>query len=214
MRALIDIYDRGIMSLPMERETGLFASAASSAGVQVDHWTFELTRDLGTELEVLNWRSSRSAVGRQQSVYSIAQMTRLPKEEAPFSGDLAGCIAVVHCDSLVLFRNHEIAEQEFANSLWRIYLHMTHNVPRFPVPYPSLRDEVCEALRQSDKQFNQAILRLLREPQGLQVSTAGGPAGSLSYLAHMIKNLPPRTESGRYIMYLKLDRRREQPTSQ
>jgi hypothetical protein len=97
--------------------------------------------------------------------------------------------------------------EEFREQLWKDYLRLTRYVARKPILYSDLRSRVCYSLRISDMFFDDTAKQIMQtDPKYLLV----GAGGTLSFRrdsASLIKSLPPKTDRGEYMVYLKMDKR-------
>jgi hypothetical protein len=67
----------GKVALPLQRGKDFFTKAAIKHGIKSDQWNYELARDIGTQLELLNWRAETSGNIRTHVVYLITKLVRL-----------------------------------------------------------------------------------------------------------------------------------------
>ena len=107
----------------------------------------------------------------------------------------------------VFVRDHDVPLEDFEQALWQEYLALSSLQPRYPVLYPSLRNEVCASLCICDRVFDVHLLSLIRNPHRLSIYPSGGVLSYAANLAHLGKFLPPKTAQGNFIIYLKMDRR-------
>ena len=99
--------------------------------------------------------------------------------------------------------------QELRDSTWSAYLEFTNYIPFRPVFYSELRASVCYNMRISDQQFDDFIRHFLIEEDANYVAISS--AGSLPYdrdSASLLKSLPPKSDDGKYLIYLKMKRRK------
>jgi len=67
----------GAIVLPMERGNRIFQKAASKYGITCTQWDYEMTRDLSTQLELLNWKREIHGDERKHKVYLICEIVTL-----------------------------------------------------------------------------------------------------------------------------------------
>ena len=110
----------------------------------------------------------------------------------------------------IYIKDHMVALSGFEQSLWQEYLNLSDMVPMSPVLYPSLRNQVCEALSLSDQVFDHQLFLLIKNPQRLDIHPSDGTLNYAAHLAHIGKFLPPQTSEGNFIVYLKIERSNNQ----
>jgi len=208
--------------VPQSRYGGLFAREAREQGLELDQMTFEVVRDLATDLFVLNWRPSPISKDGVDylNVYAVGKArTKADRFGEAFTDETAiqdsatngsGYIAPVYAVNEAsneewVFVGNVVAIQDFEQALWRHYLRLTDQVPRFPVLYPDLRDAVCETLRIPDSHFDASIKELMRRPYRLEIYPAEGVLDYSSKAAITYKHVPPRTTAGQFMTFLKID---------
>lgn len=206
--------------LPVTRYGGHFARAVSQQGLEVDQMSFEIVRDLATELFVLNWRPIFRENGQVQVVYAAGSAltlgtsvggspTRCGTTPAPSSaaGDGIQYVADLPDGRAWHFTGNSADIERFEQVLWRQYLELTDRVPRFPVLYPTLRDVVCESLHIPDVHFDTSVHELLRSRRRLDIYPAEGILDYSFKTPITYKQVPPKTVSGQFMTFLKIDRR-------
>lgn len=67
----------GKIALPLRRGKDFFTKSARKYGINSDQWNYELARDIGTQLELLNWSAETSDNVRTHVVYLITRLVRL-----------------------------------------------------------------------------------------------------------------------------------------
>jgi hypothetical protein len=207
--------------LPVDRSTGRFSDAASRQGLDADHISFEIVRDLATDLKVLNWHPVITDAQTQQKVYAVGSLRgsthtssacAMEARPSPLA-DLARAQNAPVYDAHLppeypcLFVGNPLDPDAFERNLWREYLLQTDRVPRFPVLYSVVRDAVCEALRISDAAFDDGVSGLIEKPHRLNIYPAAGILDYASKVAITYKQIPPRTATGQFMTFLKIDRR-------
>ena len=110
----------------------------------------------------------------------------------------------------VYIKDHTVPLSDFEQSLWKEYLILSNMVPMSPVLYPSLRNQVCAALALSDQVFDHQLFILIKHPQRLKIHPSDGTLSYAAHLAHIGKFLPPQTSEGNFIVYLKIERSKNQ----
>ena len=118
-----------------------------------------------------------------------------------------GCLTLQTDTDRVIIKDHKVSSVDFEQALWQAYLELADMIPMSPVLYPSLRNQVCAALRISDQAFDRHLIALIRQPQRLKIHPSDGTLNYAANLAHIGKFLPPQTSEGNFIVYLKLERR-------
>lgn len=214
--------------LPVHRYGGRFHREAQEQGLAIDQMSFEVVRDLASELLVLNWRPIFHDDGQYQHVYAAgaAHLTSLipdggldgvsvSRGSLSTGTDYAAPIYAVgaYPAGVWTFIGNSVEIETFEQALWRHYLQLTDRVPRFPVLYPDLRDVVCEAWRIPDPHFDASVQELLRRPRRLEVYPAEGVLDYSSKTAITYKQVPPRTHAGQFMTFLKIDRKAQQDGS-
>lgn len=207
-------------ALPVTRYGGHFGQAANEQGLEVDQMSFEIVRDLATELLVLNWRPIFRENGQVQIVYAAGSAltlgtsvggspTQCGTTPAPSSAAGGGIqyVADLPEGRAWHFTGNSTDIERFEQVLWRQYLELTDRVPRFPVLYPTLRDVVCESLQIPDVHFDTSVHELLRKPRRLDIYPAEGILDYSSRTPITYKQVPPKTASGQFMTFLKIDRK-------
>jgi hypothetical protein len=211
-------------------------------GLEFDRLSFEIVRDLATQLGLINWYPTEEKPKRQ-IVYPVASVTTftdiiclagLSVEQETFAQqcrhqtaldtnlltvrdghyevhahlelEVQGYLVLQTDSDRVFIKDHNVSAQGFEQALWKEYLDLSDMRPRFPVLYPHLRNQVCAALRISDKVFDQHLRFLIQQPRRLNIYSSGGIL-SHKDLAHLVKFLPAKTPQGQFIVYLKIERR-------
>ena len=193
--------------LPSTTVKEIFSERASRYGISVDLWTFEIVRDLCSQLEVLNWHADAIDGSRMQRVFSTCAI----RDDMGVNYETQNSSFPVRATILgrkVAIERNSPEFGNFRDILWNEYLKITNYVPRKPVFYSGLRSKVCYALRISDKTFDQFTARLLEKDDKYLLLAAGGSLPFSRDSAGMLKSLPPQTSRGQYIVYLKMDERR------
>lgn len=108
-------------------------------------------------------------------------------------------------DDYLFIKNLTVSSIDFEDVLWKEYLKMSDYKSNYPVYYSELRDNVCERLRISDKDFDDFVKRMINKPYEYTVKLhpGGGPMPPRRGLSSMLKALPPKTGSDEYITFLK-----------
>jgi hypothetical protein len=108
-------------------------------------------------------------------------------------------------DDYLFIKNLTVSSIDFEEVLWKEYLKMSDYKSNYPVYYSELRDNVCERLRISDKDFDDFVKRMINKPYEYTVKLhpGGGPMPPRRGLSSMLKALPPKTGSDEYITFLK-----------
>jgi hypothetical protein len=222
---LITCNDARTMVLPLQRSLELFASAAVLQGLFVDQMSFELVRDLGTNLRILNWRTKFGDRGGEQTVYAVQTCVSCegqggPSREAEavsikFRAEwLRSSYRPPSLDgTLYEYVENKMDIPPFEQQLWSSYLDLAKDIPLFPVLYSQLRDNVCEAGRISDATFDRLLASLMRNPRRLDIYPSSGVMPYSARAAVSYKQIPARMDSGDFMTFLKLTRRAGGPTA-
>jgi hypothetical protein len=110
----------------------------------------------------------------------------------------------------VYIKDHTVPLANFEQDLWKEYLKLSNMVPMSPVLYPSLRNQVCTDLALSDQVFDHQLFILIKHPQRLNIHPSDGTLSYTAHLANIGKFLPPQTSEGNFIVYLKIERSKNQ----
>jgi hypothetical protein len=208
--------------LPVDRYGGNFDREAKHQGIDLDQMSFEIVRDLATEFMILNWRPVLVDNRQYQRVYSVgtasnsATLTthdacqRLPANSNQLV--VQQPVRALHClpdppHGLWSFISNTVALETLEQSVWRHYMSLTERVPRFPVLYTDLRDAVCESLAIPDPYFDAMLQGLIQRPSRIDIYPAEGVLDYSAKLAITYKQVPPRTATGQFMTFLKIDRR-------
>ncbi len=186
-----------------------FRELARRNGLNIDMLTFAVMRDLLWQAGYVNWYIEKRAVDREDNksisdgswyrVYLTASVTtsRAGEDGCPVSflddNQTRCCVRV-----------NEVDEGLFNGILWQEYLRRTNDVPLRPVFYAELRTAICTRLRISDRVFDEQIGRLLRTGTPFNVVWSSGTLPYSKEVASLLKNLPPKSADGQYMVYLKI----------
>lgn len=162
---------------------------------------FEIVLDISNQLGLANWHV-KDDEPRNWVLYLTCSIAFLRGMKEDARGLL------VHLsDETWRISFNSVSLDVFREQLWKDYLSLTRYVARKPVLYSNLRSRVCYSLRVSDRLFDELAGKIiLSDPKYLLV----GAGGTLSFRrdsASLIKSLPPKTDRGEYMVYLKMDRR-------
>jgi hypothetical protein len=189
--------------LPSTKLRNMYSEYASRSNITVDMWTFDIVRDLASQLGVLNWFPDSTSGQRMQRVYMASkigyQESRTGNAGFPLHTVIAGKEAVIdrNIPDFTLFKDR----------VWNEYLITTNYVPRRPVFYSNLRTKVCYGLRIADKIFDRLAGKLMERDDKYLLLAAGGSLPYSRDSAGLLKSLPPKTSRGQYMVYLKMDKR-------
>jgi len=163
------------------------------AGTPLDDCVHEIGLDIGAltfDNEVYN-------------AYTLLNPTLIPTAHAK------GYLVIETQDDCAFIKKREQVDiKELEQTLWEVYLEKVKYRPLFPALYPELRNAACHRLRLADSLFDRAILELIDNPRRLDIYPSGGILNYASNLAHMHKYLPPKTSRGHFVIYLKIDRKK------
>jgi len=110
----------------------------------------------------------------------------------------------------VYVKDHKIPLSDFEQNLWEEYLNLSKMTPMVAVLYPSLRNQVCAVLAISDQAFDHQLFLLIKHSQRLDIHPSDGMLSYAAHLAHIGKFLPPQTSEDNFIVYLKIERSKNQ----
>lgn len=184
--------------LPMMNKP-LFRPEAEKIGLVCGQVTFDLTRDLTTILGMTNWYYEGVGVERRQHVYLTCTL----------SSDISSFREIrLHLGSGWLYViPRQIERPLFREALWNEYLGLADGVPGSPIFYSSARERVCADLRIRDDQFDAEVFKMVEWDDEFIVVWSQGVLPYQRDSSGMLKSLPPKNESGNYIVYLKMVRR-------
>ena len=203
MIGAINDTEGGEAILPSTKLRNLYSEYANRSGITVDMWTFDIVRDLASQLGVLNWFPDSTSGQRMQRVY-MASKIRYENASSTDSG--FPLHTIISGKAAVIARNIPDFTL-FKNKVWDEYLMITNYVPRRPVFYSNLRTKVCYGLRIADKVFDQLAGKLMEKDEKYLLLAAGGSLPYSRDSAGLLKSLPPKTGRGQYMVYLKMDMR-------
>jgi hypothetical protein len=184
--------------LPLQNKPA-FRPQAEKVGLIIGQVAFDVVRDIATMLGIVNWYSSGGGVERRQHVYLACKLVTEPPDY--FSVRIhwrRGWLYVVP---------RAIERSSFRNALWSVYLEAADGIPGSPVFYSAVREKVCATLKIRDRQFDEEVLRMVESDDVYRVVWSEGVLPYQRDSASMFKSLPPKTEDGNYIVYLKMTRR-------
>ena len=185
------------VTLPLQNKPP-FRPLALQYGLDIGQVAFDTLKDLATGIGVVNWYYSGVKLDRRQHVYLTCHIS-----ESEGSG-----YRVMHQGEWLDSIPNDAEESEFKKVLYSSYLDLTEGVPGSPVFYSALREIVCHALRINDRLFDLKVLGLVESNSELVVVWSEGVLPYLQDSAGMLKSLPPKTDFGNYIVYLKIKKRR------
>lgn len=206
--AAIDATKGREMILPSTVVKSVFSEHATQYELSVDLWTFDIVRDLSSQLGMLNWFREFVDEKRMQRVF----LTSTISNEVG-SSDARDCYhfplqtAILGRTVVITPNNSDFTS--FRETLWKEYLTMTKYVPRKPVFYSALRARTCYALRISDRSFDRLAGKLMENDDKYLLLAGGGSLPFSRDSAGVLKSLPPQTSRGTYMIYLKMDERRK-----
>jgi len=168
---------------------------------------FETVMDLATQLGLVNWFvETKTLDARMWVLYLACSITTSQansfKDDTPIN-ELP--VNLGHETWNIQFSNPP--HEEFCQVLWRNYLELTKYVARKPVFYSNLRSKVCYSLRVSDTVFDNYAQKIMSGDSKFRLVGAGGTLPFSRDSASLLKSIPPKTDRGEYVVYLKMDRR-------
>jgi hypothetical protein len=189
--------------LPSTKLRALYSEYSKRYSINVDMWTFDIVRDLTSQLGVLNWFPDSTSGLRMQRVFMTSKISH--NDVTDKTGDSGFPLTTTIAGKRVLIQRNISDFTVFKDSVWKEYLKITHYVPRRPVFYSDLRTKVSYALRISDKIFDRLAARLMEKDERYFLLAAGGSLPYSRDSAGLLKSLPPRSPRGQYMVYLKMD---------
>ena len=198
---------RSEVIVPMKKNNRAFVEEARRFGLRVNQTDFDVLRDLGSQLELTNWHPAKTDKGRYEKVYlTCTLLSREQVESLKASADKFNEPLKFRYNTEEHWAQPISVEYEiFKKTLWRKYLETTRYVPRRPVFYSALREKICYQLRISDQIFDTYTKEIMKFDDDYILVGAGGTLPFQRDSASLIKSLPPKTERGEYIVYLKMD---------
>jgi len=190
--------------LPTTKLRGPYSEYAKRYNIKVDTWTFDIVRDLTSQLGVLNWFPDSVGGQRMQRVFMASKISY---DESSQANDAVFPLRTTIARRRVVIDRNVPDFALFKDTIWNEYLKTTNYVPKRPVFYSDLRTKVCYTLRMSDKVFDRLAARLMEKDEKYLLLAAGGSLPYSRDSAGMLKSLPPRTPRGQYMVYLKMDER-------
>jgi hypothetical protein len=203
-----------------DRTGDYFRTSIKRYRLDMTQWTFEASRDLATQLGLINWRrlneeetSHDPLLGKSayvlyltSTIFRKSEVYQSPTEYAGELGQADGYLLIPFSDDALLLRENVVTEKGFEDDVWREYLRLTDRVPREPIYYCTLRDRVCEALRIRDDIFDQMIDRMIASPRDFSVRVSPGEGSLPLQTATSRKQIPPRLFANSYMTYLKMEK--------
>jgi len=176
-----------------------FKQEAEKYGFSVGKMYFDVVRDIGTRLGLMNWYVRGVGLERRQHVYLACRI--LAEDPGSFF------LRIRSGDSWLFAVPFELERSVFRKALWEAYLDLVDGIPGSPIFYSSVREKVCAMLRLRDDQFDSEVMRMVDWDEMLHVIWSEGVLQYQKDSASMLKSLPPKNEWGRYVVYLKIVRR-------
>jgi len=168
-------------------------------GMDIGQVAFDTLRDIATGIGVVNWYYTGIGVNRRQHIYLTCSLSKkMPEDE---------CYKVFWKLGYLYLIDNNVDIDAFKDVLWNIYLDLNDGIPGSPVFYSTLRERVCYHLRIRDIKFNSVIMELADWDDDLRIVPSEGVLPRLRDSASMLKSLPPKTDYGNYIVFLKIMRR-------
>lgn len=196
--------------LPMKKNNVIFVQKATRYGLKVGQTTFEVVRDLASQLDLMNWHPVETSEGRYEKVYLTCEI--MNRGQADSFGihqrELVEFPKFIHENQEFWIRPMQVEHEKFKQVLWEEYLKATKYVPRKPVFYSKLRSEVCYKLRINDRAFDYHAKQMMKSDKVYRLIGSGGSLPYSRDMASLLKSLPIKTERGEYIVYLKMDTKR------
>jgi hypothetical protein len=191
-------------------EHAKFRQVARAYGLDMEVLTFTTIRDLLALLDLVNWGIERRAeAGSRETwfaVYLASEISEVART-AERTETASGPLTILGRDGRTYsVSRREVEEAPFNKVMWEEYLRRTNWVQLRPVFYSDLRAATCERLRTSDSVFDEHISRLLERGAPFSILWSGGTIPFSKESGRLLKNLPPRSPEGQYMVYLKIGR--------
>jgi len=193
--------------LPMKKNNVIFVQKATPYGLKVGQTTFEVVRDLASQLDLMNWHPVETGEGRYEKVFLTCKIMNRGHVDSfgIHQRELGKFPKFIYDNQEFWIRPIQVAYEKFKQTLWEEYLKATKYVPRKPVFYSKLRSEVCYKMRISDRAFDCHTRQIMKSDKVYRLVGSGGNLPYSRDMASLLKSLPPKTERGEYIIYLKMD---------
>ncbi len=197
----LTLLNKNELEVPMGEDTTEFTKILNTLGLP--HFSriyFETVVELATQLGLTNWHTGELGP-RSWIVYLTCKVStnETNEKQEGFSVDLDS-------ESWTIIFN-STSSDSFREQLWRDYLTLTRYVARKPVLYSELRSRVCYSLRINDRIFDNITRRIMQVDSKYLLVGAGGTLSFRRDSASQIKSLPPKTDRGEYMVYLKMDKK-------
>jgi len=185
-----------------KKEGRHFTEIAKPLGLHTDVVTFIITREILSQLSLINWKPTYEH-GSECIVYLSSNIEKTDNPNEPVGG-----LTFKNNGTLYSATIRSEPYDVIRDTLWSEYMELTDYVPLFPVFYSDLRSAVCCKLRISDKVFD-AFAELFVSGNDTKLDVVWS-SGSLPYSrdsANLLKSLPPKSVDGEYIIYLKIEKK-------
>lgn len=190
------------IEVPMTPDTDDFVQTLNRSGLpNLSRIYFETIVDLATQLGLTNWHQKEEGP-RSWVVYLTCSVLILQDGDENVEG-----FALDLSDEKWRIIFNSVPLEKFREQLWKDYLHLTRYVARKPILYSELRSRVCYSLRISDMSFDNMAKQIMQADSKYLLVGAGGTLAFRRDSASLIKSLPPKTDRGEYMVYLKMDKR-------
>lgn len=177
-----------------------FREEAGTHGLDLDMITFLAIRDLLCQAGYVNWLTESRSNELWYMVYLTARL-------APALDTEGDSVKFAHEGKTYYVESKNVELDIFNHVLWEEYLKRTNDVPLRPVFYAELRTATCSRLHVSDKVFDDSIRRLLSPSSPFNVIWSSGTLPFSREFSTMLKNIPPKSPDGQYMVYLKIGRK-------
>jgi len=189
--------------VPELRDIKEFHKYSETQGLYIGQTDYMIARDLLGQLGVVNWLLYEEDGKRFSRVYLTSDFF----EVKPSQLEEEAVICVVAKEKEFWISRRRISLMEFIPVLWDEYIELAKGISLRPVFYSHLRDAVCYLLRIGDHVFDIFMKELLAD-QDIENFSIFGSGGSIPYSKHsssVLKSLPLKFTSGRYIVYIKME---------
>jgi len=181
-------------------DTSAFQETLTQHRIKTDVFTFKTIRDILSQLGIVNWFKLRRDGFPYMKVYPTSFIT--DNRAKP------GTISFTYLDTNYCIEKRRADQESLTKAIWTEYMAVTKDIPLRPAFYSNLRERVCYKLRISDKEFDSSIRMLMNISNApFRVIWSSGTLPYSRDSAGLIKSLPPKSEQGQYMIYLKIAKR-------
>ncbi len=198
--------EAGELHVPVEK--GQSVTLEKYMGIPGLSWIyFETILDLATQLKLVNWYAETPKPRNKLWVVYLVCSIATKNIRGSDNGSRPDSVDVSLGNETWNISFNTPTREQFSQAIWQDYLELTKYVARKPIFYSTLRNKVCHSLRMADSVFDTYALNLMSGDDKFRLVGAGGTLQFSRDSASMLKSLPPKTDRGEYIVYLKMDKR-------